>query len=118
MNPIPAFSQAQIDERKLVHYLLSLTHPVGQPKARFFLGLGFRSEAAFALREALLLHVQENPVGECEETQFGSKYIVTGPLRAPNGRVVEVCSVWFLENGEEAVRFVTAYPDRRRADDR
>ena len=62
------------------------------------------------LTEALRRHAVENRVTASEETDFGSKYVVEGPLVAPDGRPVRMRSVWFVETGEEIPRFVTAYP--------
>ncbi len=110
MSRIPNVERAVIDDRKLADYLLATGHPFGRGKARFFFGLGFRRGEIDQLREALRDHAAANPVATSEETEFGSKYVVEGPLVAPDGREVGIRAVWFVESGEEAPRFVTAYP--------
>lgn len=45
-----------------------------------------------------------------EETPFGTRYVIEGPLIAPNGRELQIRTVWFIEEGSRAPRFVTAYP--------
>jgi hypothetical protein len=40
----------------------------------------------------------------------GTKYAIIGPLTGPNGRVAEIVTVWIILAGEDAPRFVTAYP--------
>jgi hypothetical protein len=43
-------------------------------------------------------------------TEFGTLYVVGGPLQsgAPGNR--EICTVWHLDQGAVAPRLVTAYP--------
>lgn len=102
--------QLEVNPAKLLDYLLSLSHPVGRTKAAYFRALGFRAEAPRELEAALLAHGRENPVASREATRFGSKYVVDGIFRAPNGERVELRSIWFVELGAEVARFVTAYP--------
>lgn len=104
----------EVNPAKLVDYLLSRSHPLGQRKARFFRGLGFRAEAPLELEAALVHHAREGAVASREATRFGAKYVVDGPFRAPSGEPAELRSVWFVESGEECARFVTAYPKGRR----
>lgn len=109
-----ALAQMKVDPGKLVDYLLSRSHPLGQRKARYFRALGFRPEAPTELEEALVVHARVHPVASREETRFGSKYVVDGPFRAASGDWVELRSVWFIEAGADVARFVTAYPIGRR----
>ena len=109
-----ALVRLEVDPAKLVDYLLSRSHPLGQKKARFFRALGFRAEAAEELEEAVVVHGRENPVAYREETRFGTKYVVDGPFRPRSGEQVELRSVWFVETGSGVARFVTAYPTGRR----
>lgn len=48
-----------------------------------------------------------------EETEFGAKYVVEGPLIAPDGREIRMRAVRFVRSGEELPRLVTAYPWKR-----
>ena len=92
-------------------YLLSLSHPVGKSKARFFRGLGFDESTIDQLREELKEVVQRAPVEETERTSHGTKYVVVGSIRTPNGGYVSIRTVWIIEEeGVDAPRFVTAYP--------
>ena len=85
-------------------------HPLGQAKARFLLALGFRRDDLEGLRRALLDHAAASPAVASQETEFGAKYVVEGPLTAPGGRAVIVRSVWFVERGSTGPRLVTVYP--------
>ncbi len=40
------------------------------------------------------------------------KYILEGPLSAPDGRRPRVRTIWFAANGETTLRLVTAYAAR------
>jgi hypothetical protein len=104
---------AHIDERKITHYLLSFSHPSGRDKAVFFHSLGFHLTKWQDLRAALLRHARENKVSAKKESSFGVKYVIDGPLQTPDGRNPIVRAVWFIETGENQLRFVTAYPLKR-----
>ncbi|MFQ5612045.1 MAG: DUF6883 domain-containing protein [Anaerolineae bacterium] len=41
---------------------------------------------------------------------FGTRYVVEGPMPAPDGRTPLVRSVWFIETRGQIPQFVTAYP--------
>lgn len=98
----------------MVQYLLSSTHRAGRGKARFFSAFGFQVSAWEALAQALQQHARDNIVTLTEETPFGTRYVIEGPLIAPNGRELLIRTVWFIEEGSRAPRFVTAYPLKRR----
>ena len=53
-----------------------------------------------------------NDIKSVMETQFGSKYVIEGPLAAPDGQFAQIRAIWFVEHGASAPRFVTAYPLR------
>jgi hypothetical protein len=107
---LPSAPLATIDRRKITDYLLARSHPAGRAKATFFGGFGFAPAAWHRLRDALLDHASSAPVIATADTSFGKKYVLEGPLTAPDGRYPRVRAVWFIENGEVAPRFVTAYP--------
>jgi uncharacterized protein DUF6883 len=107
---IPNFQNAVVSERKLVRYLMSVSHPHGRHKAVFFGAFGFFAANWQDLAEALLKHAAEHEVTRVEESPFGIRYIVEGNLVAPNGRTPLIRAVWFIETGQQVARFVTAYP--------
>jgi hypothetical protein len=41
---------------------------------------------------------------------YGTKYIVDGPLRSPDGRLPIVRTIWIVDAETEFPRLVTAYP--------
>jgi len=108
---VPNWERAYVPERKVRDYLLSLSHPVGKSKARFFRGLGFDEATVDQLREELRGVIQRAHVEETERTSHGTKYVVVGSIRSPNGEDVTIRTVWMIEEeGPDAPRFVTAYP--------
>src|ERR1700730_13108102 len=95
-NPVmrlPQIQHAFVDERKVRDYLLAVSHPSGKGKARFFNSLGFQQNLASELQNALLGHAANNDIKSVMETQFGSKYVIEGPLAAPNGQFAQVRAI-------------------------
>ena len=95
---------------KIVKYLINPEHPERAGKARFFSSLGFEPEEWQVLADALLGVAIEGDVSKIVESSHGSKYIVDGVLRGPNGRMAMVRTVWIKEPGNERPTLVTAYP--------
>ncbi|MBM4122752.1 MAG: hypothetical protein FJ249_09200 [Nitrospira sp.] len=111
---LPHADRLEISQTKVVDYLLSATHRAGRGKAGFFSAVGFQSSLWEALADALRQHAKNNPVTLSEYSPFGTRYVIEGPLVAPNGRQLQVRTVWFIDEGGQAPRFVTAYPLKRR----
>jgi hypothetical protein len=107
---LPNYEKAAISEAKIVDYLLSLSHPGGRGKAIFFRHFGFSVDEWEALAEALLLHATQNEVKAVEITPFGARYVIEGELPTPVGRAPMVRAVWFIDQGSDTPRLVTAYP--------
>ena len=107
---LPNAHLATVPEQKVTLYLLNPTHPVGGSKAAFFLRFGFTVAEWHVLAEVLLRHARENEVAESEQTRYGTRYVVDGPLIAPNGRNLNVRSAWYINPGADVPRFVTAHP--------
>ena len=111
---LPHADRLEISKVKVVHYLLSSTHRAGKGKAEFFLAHGFTAAAWEVLADALRQHAREHDVTFAEQTPFGIRFVVEGPLVAPNGRQLQVRTVWFIDEYGQLPRFVTAYPLKRR----
>lgn len=110
----PGRENPQVPGEKVVAYLLSDTHPSGHAKARFFRRFGFSVDRWELLADALRRHVATHDVTKEEDSPFGRRYNVDGPLESPDGRNPIVRSVWFTESGSTQLRFVTAIPSRRK----
>lgn len=109
MPGLPNADQAVIAPEKLTDYLLNLSHPRGEPKARFFLMFGFRLDDVGLFERALLAHGRSYPA-TTRMRKNGVSYAVDGALETPTGRWPSVRTVWARDDGEAAPRLVTAYP--------
>lgn len=89
---------------------MNLEHPIGGGKVRFFIHFGFHREQWEELAAAILRHAQENPITDTLTDADGITYVVEGGLTAPSGRRTLVRTVWLVESGGLAPRFITAYP--------
>ena len=106
--------RAEIREAKIVKYLLSTTHRAGKSKAAFFMEFGFEPRRWEELDRALRQHAMDNEIVREEKTRFGTRYIIDGSLQAPDGRMLNVRTAWFIDDEGDAPRFITAHPLRRR----
>ena len=107
---LPHADRLEISEAKMVQYLLSSTHRAGRGKAGFFSSFGFHVSTWEVLADALRQQARDNVVTLSEDTSFGTRYVIEGSPVAPNGRQLQVRTVWFIDEGGQALRFVTAYP--------
>lgn len=107
---LPNAELAEVPERKITHYLLNPAHPAGGSKAVFFLRFGFTAIQWKRLADALLEHARVHEVAAMENSRYGNRYVVDGPLAAPDGTRLNVRSAWFIDTGSEIPRLVTAHP--------
>ncbi len=110
MTLLPNVELATIPRSKIRDYLLESSHPEGGSKAAFFLALGFQPERWQLLANALRAMILRTPITRTVAGRHGTKYIVEGKLMTPAARTVCLRSVWIIDPGESAPRFVTAYP--------
>lgn len=106
---LPNSSKAVIAPEKLRDYLLSPMHPIGRYKALFFRTLGY-DQTSWQQLETDPRSLASRPAEPLESTEYGTKYAIIAPLAGPNGRMAEIVTVWIIFAGEDALRFVTAYP--------
>jgi len=102
-----------VPDDKLALYLLMLDHPKGGAKARFFRNAGFSPDDLPTMAAALIRHGENTTLQSAEEAGYGMKYVMVGPVHAPNGRHYTIRSVWLEEKPRSEVRLVTAYPIAR-----
>jgi hypothetical protein len=107
---LPGVQSASVPERKVTQYLLNPAHPAGGSKASFFLRFGFTVAEWRRLADALLQHAREHEVVETEQTSHGTRFVVDGPLTAPDGTRLNVRCAWYIDSGGGAPRFVSAHP--------
>ncbi len=107
---LPNCERAIVPVEKLTDYLLSLTHAVGGSKARYFRAIGFDEENVGTFERNLLEIAQSNEIVDEKTSAYGVKYVIDGILETPGGEEIYLRTVWIIETGQAAPRFVTAYP--------
>lgn len=107
---VPNRMNARITTSKVTDYLLNDRHPQGSGKAKFFLAHGYRASDTKRFEEDLLNLVRTVPVTSTRSTPYGIHYVVEGRLTTPSGRLVQVVTVWLIEEGAHVPRLITAYP--------
>jgi hypothetical protein len=107
---LPHAEKAFVPQDKAEHYLLNPGHPIGASKAAFFRAFGFNRGQWQVLVAALLEHGRANPVVKAVSDEDGTTYLVEGPLETPLGRNPRLRTVWLVETGKLALRFITTYP--------
>jgi hypothetical protein len=110
MARIPDAESASVDQSKITDYLLAESHPDGRSKAAFLKRFGFNVENWGVLAAALRQIARQNEVVEAIESNYGTRYIVDGVLESPDGRAPVLRTVWIVERGRPAPRFITGYP--------
>ena len=106
---LPNPDRALIDPVKLHGYLLSMTHPIGRFKARFFAALGFDGQRWHELDAALRAQHLTQDARFRGTGSHGQLFTMQASLTGPVGSAL-VVSVWLVRTGEDHPRFVTAYP--------
>jgi hypothetical protein len=107
---LPNNEKAYIPPAKLIDYLLSETHSVGKAKAKLLRSVGFNEANVQMLKEGLLEIAHTQDVVEVITTPHGVKYVINGEIETPVGLVIKMRTIWIIDNGQERLRFVTAYP--------
>lgn len=107
---LPNAPLARVEESKLRHYLLNLAHPKGGPKAKFFLGRGFRPEEWAAFADALRQHARDNLVTQTKKTPYATNYSLDCHLPTPDQSNPCIRTVWEIIDHDSPPRLITAHP--------
>jgi hypothetical protein len=107
---LPDADRVEIDPRKLHGYLLSLTHPIGRFKARFFGAIGYSAMRWQELDADLRAQHLTQDATPGDVLDRGQLFTIGAILKGPSGQSAMVRSVWFVPKDGGAPRFVTAYP--------
>ncbi len=101
------FEEARVDREKILDDLLGSSSMAAAGKAHFFSGMGFTTDGWQRFAEALRRQASSATV-ESKTSDWGTKFVATGPIDAPSGRRYKVVSV-SIDDGT-GLRLVTAYP--------
>ncbi|MEW6347554.1 MAG: DUF6883 domain-containing protein [Thermodesulfobacteriota bacterium] len=52
-----------------------------------------------------------------DHTPYGNMYEIRARLTGPNGTDLPVCTIWMVEQSTGITKFITLFPDKRKADD-
>lgn len=107
---MPHADNALVPDAKITAYLLNPNHPKGKEKAAVFTRFGFSVAKWEEMGDALRHHASEHEVTSSHRTAHCEIYILEGALSTPDGRDLQVRSVWCVRHGETIPRLVTAYP--------
>ncbi|MBL9176935.1 MAG: hypothetical protein JNM65_02665 [Verrucomicrobiaceae bacterium] len=107
---LPQAGALQVEQIKVVEYLLNHDHAEGGPKAKYFRNRGFKPEAWQAMADALRTHGATQPVTETSDTRFGRKFTVECQIETPDGRNPCILTAW-IQEGTKPPRLVTAHPN-------
>jgi hypothetical protein len=107
---LPNSASAQVEESKIISYLLNPNHDDGGPKAKFFLARGFSTQAWKAMRDSLISQGRDNGVTKVTQTPWGTKYQVDCHCPTPDGVNPCIRSVWEIKTDDTSPRLLTAYP--------
>ena len=110
-NRLPDCEKARIEDNKLFNYLLNPNHPDGKSKAQFYKLIGYSPDKGEQLRADLLRLACMGLVTDELPNRIGRKYVVVGPIDAPNGKTYQLLTVWAVEPPNEEPRLITAYPN-------
>ncbi|RTL54400.1 MAG: hypothetical protein EKK46_08090 [Rhodocyclaceae bacterium] len=109
-HKLPNPACAEVEEKKIVEYLLNLSHVDGGPKAKFFQARGFNIGQWMTMRDSLLAQGRENLVTKTTQNQWGVRYQVDCNCPTPDGTNPCIRSVWEISVGAAGPRLLTAYP--------
>ena len=102
--------QALIPEHKLSAYLLVPRQT--DDKSAFLAQAGFDRENWRLLHSELHKHISENEANPDRSDAYGTFYRVKGRLTGPNGRKLEVVTIWLCLRIDGSYRFITLKPNR------
>jgi hypothetical protein len=108
---LPGASRAVVADEKVRDYLLSPVNPRTMGKVAFFRALGLHLDNWSLLRDALLQLAIGGDADAGQHRAFGAKYQIRATLTGPTGRQATILTVWIIDAGDDAPRFVTAHPD-------
>jgi hypothetical protein len=107
---IPNAERAVIAPEKLRDYLLNLAHRRGGAKARLLIHCGYRTDAWQVLEADLRRQHLAADFSVAKENSYGRQFEIRAPLTTPTGRTVIFESIWQIDHGSAAPRFITMYP--------
>lgn len=110
---LPNARHSHVDKSKVVDYLLSESHSDGRSKAAFFFSFGFDQTHWRELAAALRSQGASNEITSIQTSDYGTRYMVNGIIKTPDGRNPRIRTVWIVDNVNDEPRLLTAHPLRK-----
>jgi hypothetical protein len=79
-------------------------------KSQFLAQAGYTEQHAEQLTADIRQQLLAREAVFAEATEYGELYRIVGTLAGPNGRVLEVVSIWMIESATGETKFITLYP--------
>lgn len=102
-----------IAPEKLRDYILNLSNPDGESKARYLMQIGYKQTQWQVLEKDLREQHLSLEALPGKQSIYGVKYEIVAPLAGPNGQRRWIRSVWMIRKGESVARFVTLIPEKQ-----
>lgn len=107
---LPNCECAVVEQKKIVEYLLNLSHIQGASKAKFFLARGFALAQWQSMRDALIVQGCRNLVTKVTPHSWGVRYQVDCHCPTPDGVNPCIRTVWEIAAAGACPRLLTAHP--------
>jgi hypothetical protein len=104
-----------IARSKVTHYLLAW-QPRGD-KSRFLQLAGYNSTMADKLIHDIRTQILIHEAVATEVTEHGQYYEIACPLAGPNGRILDIRTIWMTEHLSRQIKFITLIPAKKREND-
>ncbi len=104
-------AHALIAREKLTDYLLRQLPE--NDKSGFLAQAGYTSAHAERLELDLREQILTREAQFVEQTEYGDKYSIRGTLTGPNGRTLNVLTIWMTEDASGLTKFITLYPAKK-----
>lgn len=101
-------SDAPISKAKVTGYLLKWRPE--NDKSQFLALAGYTIADADRLVEDIRAQLLPFDAQAEEMTEYGQKYRISGALNGPNGRTLNVETVWVVESVSGVTKFITLFP--------
>ena len=108
-------SDSLIAGSKITSYLL-VWQPRGD-KFRFLQLAGYDSSRPEQLIHDIRVQVLASDAVATELTEHGQFYEISCPLTGPNGRILNIRTIWMKEHLSGHTKFITLIPERSRKND-
>lgn len=104
-------STTLIASEKIRDYLLSLRKR--NDKSKWLAIAGYRLENWQQLEQDLRTQILSHDAIPTDKTKYGQIFEIKGTLNGPNGKTLEVHTVWMTEYESKSTKFITMFPQKK-----